>query len=77
MNTQLEKFESLCKELRLAAMPAEELNDRLIADKSPMDMLISFLDYQYRQKQSQAAAARLRNARFPVSRLLRSLISMN
>ena len=65
MNTQLEKFESLCKELRLAAMPAEELNDRLIADKSPMDMLISFLDYQYRQKQSQAAAARLRNARFP------------
>lgn len=65
MNGQLEKLESLCKELRLAAMPAGEIQGRLTADKSPMDMLISFLDYQYRHKQSQAAAARLRNARFP------------
>ena len=65
MNTQLEKLESLCKELRLAAMPAQEVHGRLAADKSPMDMLISFLEYQHQHKQSQAAAARLRNARFP------------
>jgi DNA replication protein DnaC len=65
MNAQLERLESLCKELRLAAMPVEEIHGRLAEDKSPMDVLISFLDYQYRQKQSQAVTARLRNARFP------------
>jgi DNA replication protein DnaC len=65
MNAQLEKLESLCKELRLSAMPAEEIQGRLMEDKSPIDMLISFLDYQYRQKQSKATTARLRNARLP------------
>jgi len=65
MNTQLAKLESLCKGLRLAPMPAEEIHGGLAADKSPMEMLISFLDFQNRHKQSQAAAARLKNARFP------------
>lgn len=65
MNAQLEKLESLCKELRLAVMPAEDVQGSLTDDKSPMQALISFLDFQYRHKQSQAAAARLRNARFP------------
>ena len=65
MNAQLKKLESLCNELRLAAMPAEEIQCGLTADKSPIDMLISFLDFQYRHKQNQAVAARLRNARFP------------
>jgi len=65
MNTQLEKLETLCKELRLSVMPSDEVHSRLMADKSPMDMLISFLEYQYQHKQNQAAATRLRNARFP------------
>ena len=65
MNAQLEKLESLCKELRLAVMPVEEIHGTLAEDKSPMDVLISFLDYQHRQKQDQATATRLRNARFP------------
>jgi DNA replication protein DnaC len=65
MNAQLEKLESLCRELRLSVMPAGEINGRLAEDKSPMGVLISFLDFQRRQKQDQASAARLRNARFP------------
>jgi hypothetical protein len=65
MNVQFEKLESLCKELRLVVMPAGEIQCRLMEDKSPMDVLVSFLEYQYRQKQNQAATARLRNARFP------------
>ena len=65
MNAQLEKLESLCKGLRLASFSAEEIHGVPATDKSPMEMLISFLDYQNRHKQSQAVAARLRNARFP------------
>ena len=65
MNTQLERLESLCKGLRLASFPAEEIHGGSAADKSPIEMLISFLDYQNRHKQSQAATVRLRNARFP------------
>jgi DNA replication protein DnaC len=65
MNAPLEKLESLCSELRLSVMPADEIHDRLADDKSPLEVLISFLDYQHRQKQSQATATRLRNARFP------------
>jgi DNA replication protein DnaC len=65
MNAQLEKVESLCKELRLAVMPTEEIHGRLTEGISPMDVLISFLDFQHQHKQSQSAAARLRNARFP------------
>jgi len=65
MNAQLDQLESLCKELRLAVMPAEEIQARLTEDKSPMQVLISFLDFQHRHKQKQATATRLRNARFP------------
>jgi len=65
MNAQLEKLETLCRELRLSVPTAGEIHERLTENKSPMDVMISFLDYQRGQKQNQATATRLRNARFP------------
>jgi len=65
MNAHLEELESLCTNLRLSVMPADEIQNRLAEDKSPLELLISFLDYQHRQKQGQATAARLKNARLP------------
>jgi DNA replication protein DnaC len=65
MSTQLEKLDGLCKALRLDAMSAKEIHDRLTDDMTPLEILTAFLEFQHRHKQSQAAAARIRNARFP------------
>ena len=65
MNAQLEKLEGLCKGLRLEALPAAEIHARLSGDMTPLEVLTVFLDIQYQHKQNQAAATRIRNARFP------------
>jgi DNA replication protein DnaC len=64
MNAQLEKIEELCKELRLATIPVDELQQKY-KDASPLETLALFLETQRRHKQSQAAANRIKNARFP------------
>jgi len=65
MNTLIDKLGKLCKELRLEEMPAEELYNRLTDGMTPLEVLTTFLDYQYKYKQNQALATRIRNARFP------------
>ena len=44
MNAQLERLESLCKGLRLEALPTEEIYSRLTDDMTPLCALIEFLD---------------------------------
>jgi len=65
MNTLLEKLDGLCKGLRLEAMPVEEIQSRLTDGMTPLETLTAFLDFQYQHKLGKAAAARVRNARFP------------
>jgi len=65
MNAQLEKFDQLCKALRLETMSAEEIHTRLASGTTPLETITIFLDYQHQHKQKTAAAARVRNARFP------------
>jgi DNA replication protein DnaC len=65
MNALLEKLDGLCRKLRLKAMPAEEIHNNLTDGMTPLETLTTFLDYQHKHKQSQAAEARVRNARFP------------
>jgi len=66
MNELLEKLDGLCKELRLEAMTADDIHTRLTNGMTPLETLVSFLDYQRQHKRGQAAAARVRNARFPM-----------
>ena len=65
MNALLEKLNGLCKELRLEVMSAEDIQAYLKDDVTPLETLTAFLDCQYGHKQVRAAAARVRNARFP------------
>lgn len=66
MNAMLEKLDGLCKELRLDTMPIEDIHAQLTGGMQPLEILTTFLDYQHKQKQIQAAKARVRNARFPM-----------
>jgi len=65
MNALLEKLDGLCKGLRLEAMPIEEIQSHLTDGMTPLEVLTAFLDFQYQRKLDKAAAARIRNARFP------------
>ena len=65
MNTQLESLELLCKTLRLNALPPTEFLQDLPDGLSPLDILNQFLELQHQHKQGQAAAARIKKARFP------------
>jgi len=65
MNPQLERFNGLCKGLRLELMPAEDMSAHLKEGMTSLETLIAFLDYQYNHKQGRSAAARVRKARFP------------
>jgi DNA replication protein DnaC len=65
MNATIEKLDVLCKKLRFEAMPAKEINSRLTDSMTPLETIITFLDYQYNHKQSQATETRIRNAHFP------------
>ena len=65
MKTTLEKLDALCKGLRLEAMPAKEIQTILKDDMTQLETIVAFLEYQHDDKQNQAAAARVRNARFP------------
>jgi len=65
MNQALERLDALCKGLRLDTMPADQVSAQLTDGMTPLETIVAFLDMQYRQKQSSAAAARVRNARFP------------
>jgi DNA replication protein DnaC len=65
MNTQLEKLDGLCKALRLEAISAKEIYVQMTDGMTPLEILTAFLEFQHRHKQRQAAAARIRNARFP------------
>jgi DNA replication protein DnaC len=65
MKTTYEKLDALCKGLRLESTPAEEMQTLLRDGMTPLETIAAFLEYQHMHKQSQAAAARVRNARFP------------
>jgi DNA replication protein DnaC len=65
MNALLEKLDGLCKGLRLESLSTEEIHVKLSDGMTPLESVITFLDYQYQHKQSKAAAQRVRNARFP------------
>jgi len=65
MNALLDKFDELCKALRLDAIPAGEIHTRLAGDMSPLETVIAFLDLQHQYKLDKAAELRIRNARFP------------
>ena len=65
MNELLEKLSGLCRDLRLEAMPTEEIHTRFTDGMTPLETLTTFLDYQYQYKQNQIIANRIRNARFP------------
>jgi DNA replication protein DnaC len=65
MNTKLEKLDSLCKSLRLDAMPAAEIYPKLKEDMSPLETVTTFLELQYQHKLDKAATQRVRNAGFP------------
>ncbi len=65
MNAQLEKLQDLCKSLRLEPLSANEMSAQLNGEMSPLSTLIEFLSIQNQRRQEKAAAARIRNARFP------------
>jgi DNA replication protein DnaC len=65
MNAQFEKLEDLCKSLRLEPLSVKELSAHLNGEMSPLGTLIEFLSIQNQRRQEKAAAARIRNARFP------------
>jgi DNA replication protein DnaC len=65
MNASLEKLDKLCKALRLDALSAEKIYDKLVDGMTPLETIITFLDIQYQQKMVKAAALRVKNARFP------------
>jgi DNA replication protein DnaC len=46
-------------------MPAPEIASRLTDGQTPLETVVAFLEYQYRQKQDKSAELRIRNARFP------------
>jgi DNA replication protein DnaC len=65
MNASLERLGVLCKGLRMDALPVEEIHARLTAGMTPLETVITFLEFQYQHKTSKATAQRVRNARFP------------
>jgi DNA replication protein DnaC len=65
MNAQLQNLDNLCKALRLEAVVPGEFIQSLPDGSSPLDILTEFLEAQHLDKQKQAAACRIRNARFP------------
>lgn len=65
MNAALEKLDSLCKGLRLDALPAERVYDILEDGMTPLESIIAFLDCQYQKKLIKSAALRVKNAGFP------------
>lgn len=65
MNAQLEGLEDLCNKLRLNAKPPTEFLQGLPDGLSPLDILTRFLQLQHCHKQTQAASARIKKARFP------------
>lgn len=65
MNGAMERLSGLCRHLRLTEMPAPEIASRLTDGQTPLETVVAFLEYQYRQKQDKSAELRIRNARFP------------
>lgn len=65
MSTTIEKMDTLCKSLRLDAIPADEVCANLADETTPLEIITAFLDLQYRHKQNNSAQARVRKARFP------------
>ena len=65
MNKALERFDGLCRGLRLDALPADEIYARLSDKMTPIEAVIAFLEIQQQHKADKAAALRVRNARFP------------
>jgi DNA replication protein DnaC len=65
MNAALEHVNGLCKALRLDEMPAEQVHACFSDGRTPLETITAFLEYQHQHKQGQAAAMRVRNARFP------------
>jgi DNA replication protein DnaC len=65
MNGAMERLSGLCRHLRLTDMPAPEIASRLTDGQTPLETVIAFLEYQYRQKQDKSTELRIRNARFP------------
>lgn len=65
MNALLDKLDGLCKGLRLDALPPEDVYDKLTDEMTPLETIITFLEFQHQHRMDKAAALRVRNARFP------------
>lgn len=65
MSSPLAELDSLCKSLRLDAIPSADFLQSLPDNLSPMEVLIRFLKTQQAHKQEQATKARIIKARFP------------
>ena len=65
MNALLERLDGLCRDLRLDALPPEEVYERLADEMTPLETIIAFLEFQHQRRMDKAAAMRVRNARFP------------
>jgi DNA replication protein DnaC len=65
MNATLERLGGLCRSLRLEEMPPDKIQACMADGMTPLETLAAFLDFQNRQRMGRAAAARIKNARFP------------
>lgn len=65
MNAYLESLDDLCKALRLNAQSPTQFLQELPDGLSPLEILIRFLELQRCHRQTQAADARIKKARFP------------
>lgn len=65
MSKVLEKLDGLCRDLKLDAVPAEDIQSLLADGMTPLEIIAAFLDVQHKHKIEKAAALRVKNARFP------------
>lgn len=65
MNALIERFDDLCKNLRLDGLSPEEVHERFVNGMTPLETIITFLEIQNQRKTDKATIIRVRNARFP------------
>jgi len=65
MNVLIERLDVLCKGLRLDALPPEEVYEKLTDGMTPLETIITFLEFQQTHRSNRATALRVKNARFP------------
>jgi DNA replication protein DnaC len=65
MSTLIERFDGLCKNLRLNAIAAEDIYESIDDGMSPLESITAFLEKQNQLRLSKASDLRIKNARFP------------